>query len=99
MMARAVTAAVPLALLRWRSGGWDGLVAGGFGVHELLELAAVQEDAAAVGALLDVDAVAFVAAHRPLALGHVRSLAMGAFLRWVDCVRVDAPATDELLYV
>ena len=46
-----------------------GCVPGVLGVHQPLELAAVEEDPAALGALVDVDAVALVGAHRAVALG------------------------------
>ncbi|GAA1547663.1 hypothetical protein GCM10009804_00060 [Kribbella hippodromi] len=39
------------------------------GVHQMLEFTPVEEDAAAVTALVDGDAAAFVRSHRPTALG------------------------------
>src|SRR4051812_32062643 len=44
-------------------------VPGVLGVDEPVELTAVEEDAPAVGALVDVDAVALVGAHRAVAFG------------------------------
>jgi hypothetical protein len=46
-----------------------GAVVGALGGHELLQLAAVQEEALALGALVDEDAVALVRAHQVVALG------------------------------
>ena len=59
----AVIAPIPLAA------PGVALVVGALRVDQPLELAAVQEDAAAVASLVDLEAAALVRAHRALALG------------------------------
>lgn len=67
--------AVPLvvAVALWPNGsvarGWRYGVEGAFGIDQRLQLAAVQEDSAAPNALVDEDAVAFIATHFRSALG------------------------------
>ena len=73
-LARAVVVAVGLSRRRRRT------VPGVLGVDEPVQLAPVEEDAAAVGALVDVDAVALVGAHGSVTLraGQFHARATGA---------------------
>ena len=85
-------------LLRLRRG--RAAVPGVLRVDEPLELAAVEEDPAALAALVDVDAVALVGPHRALALraGELHARANGAASRAVPATvaRVDGRALDDL---
>jgi len=60
---------LPLALVVAVAGARVAALPALLGVDQALELAPVQEDAAAVGALVDGDAAALVGAHVALALG------------------------------
>jgi hypothetical protein len=75
-LAIATTRAVVAVGGRWRLVAatprrwWRGLTAMPpvLGVHQAFELAAVEEDSPAVGALVDGDAASFVPSHGPMAL-------------------------------